>query len=84
MPPYNLEMKVYEQKGEIMALKKVEGELQIDENTQRLYWNGKQIVTRSEFLVGSFVVTAAGVTAFASVVRLLVVDLKWLKFLQMD
>ena len=72
-----------------MALKKVSQEgLEIDENTQRLYWNGKAIVTHSkfilgepEYLLGKIAVTAAGVTAFVSVVRLLVVDLKWLKIL---
>jgi hypothetical protein len=59
MPPYNLEMKVQERKGEIMELKKVEGELQIDEKT-RFLLNGKSIVTRPEFFLRSFVVTEAG------------------------
>ena len=60
----------------------------IDETTGRLYFDGKEVVTRTELSLsadtkfwGSFVVSAAGVTAFVSLVRLLAVDLKWMKFL---
>jgi hypothetical protein len=60
----------------------------IDTATGRLYFDGKEVVTRTEFTfsataqrLGGIVVTAAGVTALVSVIRLFVVDLKWLKFL---
>jgi hypothetical protein len=60
----------------------------IDTTTGRLYFDGKEVVTRTEFAfstaaqwAGGIVVTAAGVTALVSVIRLLVVDLKWLNFL---
>ena len=60
----------------------------IDTATGRLYFDGQEVVTRTEFAfsaaaerMGKIVVTAAGVTAAVSVIRLLVVDLKWLKLL---
>jgi hypothetical protein len=64
------------------------GKFGIDETTGRLYFDGKEVVTRSELSLsrtqkiwGDIVVSAAGVTAAVSLVRLLAVDLKWLKLL---
>jgi len=63
----------------------------IDTTTGRLYFDGKEVVTRTEFAfspaaqrLGEIVVTAAGITALVSVIRLLAVDLKWLKFLVLN
>jgi len=66
------EVNNFTRKGRIMAVELKNVELQIDEKKQRLYWNGKPIVTRSEFLVGTFVVTAAGISAIAASVTALV------------
>jgi hypothetical protein len=60
----------------------------IDTTTGRLYFDGKEVVTRTEFAfsaaaqkLAGYAVTAAGVSALVSVVRLLAIDLKWLKIL---
>ena len=60
----------------------------IDMTTGRLYFDGKEVVTRTEFAfseaaqkLAGIAVTAAGVSAAVSVIRLLAIDLKWLKFL---
>jgi hypothetical protein len=78
-----------------MAIKPIsQGELDkfgIDTTTGRLYFDGKEVVTRTEFAfsaaaqrLAGIVVTAAGVTALVSVIRLLAIDLKWLKFLVLN
>jgi hypothetical protein len=63
----------------------------IDTTTGRLYFDGKEVVTRTEFAFSAEVqklagiaVTAAGVSAAVSVIRLLAIDLKWLKFLVLN
>ena len=60
----------------------------IDTTTGRLYFEGKEVVTRTEFAfsegvqkLAGFAVTAASVSAAVAVIRLLAIDLKWLKFL---
>jgi hypothetical protein len=66
---------VCERKGKIMAVQRISQDeldrLGIDEK-QRLYWDGKEIVTRTEFFLGNIVVTAAWVAAGAASVSALV------------
>jgi hypothetical protein len=86
MPPHNLEMKVYEREGEIMALKKMSQELdrlEIDEKTHRIYWDGEEVVVRSGFFllplerwIAIVAASAATTTVIVNVTRFLVVDLQ--------